>query len=289
MAATRDLTVPHSARTRYTFEVADTRTVFAAAMAALCTARHATVARAGRVEAFSGAKGQFPLGLVQDSESVDGTGTVGDVAADIPPKVAVGIDEAEIVNVAVTGLANTAADRGQIVYMSADDTYTLTRPTRGIPMGFVVDAGQEDGMAKVAMFSAFERAVLCLAGSGRTILNLGSLNMTLGGSQNLRTGIILPFAGKFGVPYAIVDEAPTGAAGTGTINLEVDGVNVGGGVVTVATGDAVGDKKTGTALTGDGTETFAEGSLLDVEFTFGTVMTAGRVDLYVPVEFSLGL
>ena len=77
------------------------------------------------------------------------------------------------------------------------------------------------------------------------------------------------------------------AGGRWLVDVELDGTDVTGGVVTVATGDAIGDKKAGTAITA--ANEFAEGALLDVEFVVGTQMTAGRFDLFVTVAPTIGL
>lgn len=90
-----------------------------------------------------------------------------------------------------------------------------------------------------------------------------------------------PIKGKIGAMRAVISIAPVGVGGTMLLNAEIDGTNVTGGVVTVATGDAVGAVKAGTAITA--ANTFSPGSVLDIEAATVTAMTAGEFTLELDI------
>lgn len=262
------------------FKIGNGKILYAGALIALATARHATAGLPGYATPFAGAKGEFAIGRKY------GSYVTGDTSASPIPEGEIELNGRVENNVAVSNLAGDITDVTKIVYATDDKTYDVTRPTRGQPVGMVIGSVSST-RAAVYFFSMGEMIAMGLAGNGRYLWHVGSFNAARTSSGNLRTSIVMPHGGRFIDVHAQIDVAPTGASGTGTCNLELDGTDVTGGVVTVATGDAIGDKKAGTAITA--ANEFAEGALLDVEFVVGTQMTAGRFDLFVTVAPTIGL
>lgn len=247
----------------------------------------------GYLKPWAGAAGEKPLGRMQPTP--DPTGQLanpltGDTSASPVPEATVCLESEVIINVPVTG-ASAITDIGKTVYLNTDNInadLTLTRPTRGLPFGIVL-RWLSSTRCDVRRFSFGELAAISLAGNGRQLINIGSIDCDSLTTANVRTAIPLPFRGKIVDVFAMVDVAITGASGTADLNLEIDGTNVTGGVVTVSTaaGGTKGTKLAGTAITA--ANTFSESSVLDVEATVGTDMTAGRVDLFIVVEPTFGV
>lgn len=202
-------------------------------------------------------------------------------------------------DVTITGVADRTTN-GQEVYATDENTYTLTRPVDdSVPVGIVLDGDASN--ADLFLFSAKESAVLSLAGGSKRSIFLGSINTTaLEGTSgiDLRRAISLWGHGRIVDFYAW----PTGfdstySAGSQTLNLELGGTNLTGGVLTLARTsiDAIGDvddKISATAITAG--NVFNDGDLLDVEMASGgtgyTAITAPIVnfDLFIDVEYRAG-
>lgn len=126
--------------------------------------------------------------------------------------------------------------------------------------------------------------------AGRELMHLGHFQWAAIANGNLRTSMPLPFKGAFVDIFAFVDEPCVGSGGTVDINLEIDTVDVSGGVVTVSTaaGGTRGTKLAGTAITAN--NTFSEGSVLDIEAAGDSgTETTGAFDLFAIVERRPGL
>lgn len=194
-----------------------------------------------------------------------------------------------IVDLAVTGLAGTGADNGQLVYATADGTFTLTPPASlALPVGVVVKE-QTATICTVQFFSFVENLLQGLSGGQIHTVPLGSLDCDTITTANQRTGMPLRGHGKIIAFYAMVDVACAGGGGTADLNLEIATVNVTGGVLTISTaaGGTKGTKLTATAITA--ANEFHDGDALDIEATLGTDMTAGRVDMFIDVQWLPGL
>lgn len=260
------------------FEVVDGAAIFEGGYLALVGPGDAVAARRGRVEPWSAADHQIPLGRA--------LGTVtGNVAASPVPAVAVDLGAGgEILErVTVVGLASRA-DVGTPVYMTDDDTFTLTKPatnsaTRGLVVGY-------SGSGSVGDVYLHAPLGLAAAPSGAELLPLGHYELAAfpagAGPADVRANYPAPYHLEILSVHASVTTAPTGGGGTAAINLEIDAVNVTGGVVTVATGDVLGVRKNGTAVTA--ARRAHEGDAIDVEVTAVTAFTAGAIDLYALVR-----
>lgn len=267
------------------FQIRNASVVYHGAMAALGSPTHATSANRGRISPFTGAAGEIPVGLILPGPNVDRDGYTGDTSESPVPDAEVAIGGGVLEDVGVAGASAVTDCVGSLVYLNDTDNpsadLTLTRPTRGVPQGIVVAYRSGDN-CDVYLFSMAEIYIIGLTGNGQELMHLGHFDANTVANGDLRTAIPMPFRGRFLEVFAMIDEAVAGAGATASINLEIDGTNVTGGVVTVAENDAKGTKKAGTAITA--ANVFSEGSTVDVEAASVTDASAGSFDLYAIVE-----
>lgn len=188
----------------------------------------------------------------------------------------------------ITDIAGTIADVGLLVYITDDQTFTLTRPTTvGCPVGITVGFNAVNDF-DVYFFSFGELAMLALSGWGRRTWCIGAYSPE-GSSGNALTGIVLPCHGKIIDFYAICAAPIADADADYDLNLEIGGTNVTGGVVEIVTADTLGLKKSGTAITA--ANEFHEGDLLDVEQVANAAGTTndGMYNLYLDVQLMPGV
>lgn len=283
MALTANQERKKSAGELFASEVINTEVLYSGGYVALGAPDHGTTANRGRLFAWASAAGEIPVGFAY------GRDITGDTSASPIPAGTVDAGETVIKQVAVTGLAGTVADVGQKVYMSDDGTFTFTRPTVGIPIG-IVSRWISASLADVKFFSMNELLVLAMAGCGQQLMYLGHFDVDTIANGNLRTGIPMPFHGKFLTVFAMVDKAVTGSGtATAAINLEIGGTNVTGGVITVtaALAGTKGAKLAGSSVTA--ANVFHEGDLLDVEAASVIDLTGGTLDIYAEVELLPGI
>lgn len=258
-------------------QIINAEVIYAGSYLALASQSHTTAASRGRVDVFNDTGGMAPLGFANK-------GATGDTSASPIVEAEVELGGGVVESVAVTG-ASAATDVGRLVYMTDDNTFTLTRPTTGVAIGVVI-RWQTSTTCDVLLFSFAELCILALGGSGQELWNLGYFDANTVAVGNIRTGIAAPYHGAFLEVFGIVDVAPAGSGGTAAINLEIGGTNVTGGVVTIATGDSKSDKKAGTSITA--ANVFHEGDLIDIEASSVVDMTAGAFSLYAVVERRIG-
>ena len=105
------------------------------------------------------------------------------------------------------------------------------------------------------------------------------------GSGNKITGYLLGVKHGAGTIISVdahIVDALVGSGGAGTINCEIDGTNVTGGVVTMAIGSPTqGLRLAGSTVTA--ANAFTASSVLDVEIAVGTAFTAGSVRLDIVI------
>jgi len=276
--------------------VQDTEVAYKGAFLALGASIHGTAGKVGRVYAYNDEAGAIYWGLMtsgggsgssQGADSVTGDAT--DAASLDANKAASITDAMEIDAINVTG-ASATTDAGLLVYATDDDTLTLTRPTVGCPIGFVLEWRGSGTSCRVQMFSVAQVMAIALGGSGKRTWCIGSVAPVLTASGNLLTGIVAPHGGVITDVYAICVRGPTDVDVDIDANLEIGGTNVTGGVVALVTADVAGDKKAGTAVTA--ANVFHEGDLIDVEGvvnTAGTITDPGLYNVYIEYTTLAGL
>lgn len=265
-AASQDVKTRSLDAQSYVTENGDT--LYAGSMVAL---------KAGYLRPFQGTAGEQPVGRMVRDGSV-----VGDGALLATASLADEIIEA----VPVSG-ASTIADVGKVVYLNSTDDLkadlTLTRPTRAIAFG-VIEKFRSATSFDVLRFGRV--STLATRGVGQIeVMHLGSYGFAGTADGNIRVAHPCFFRGKILSVHAYTDMTLVGAGGTTLINLEIDTVDVTGGVVTMATATqaTIGTKSAGTAVTDN--NTFSEGSVIDVECaSTGGTRTSGNFSLYAVVE-----
>ena len=235
----------------------------------------------GRVGPCAAADGEIPLGRATSRQTGDtGATPIVEATVDTQPYVAK--------NIAVTGLAGTYADNLRKVYQVDDLALTIVKPaSNALPVG-VISRFISATNADVYFFGFDALCAIALAGGGQTTMLVGIVN-GVESAGNHATGIVMSGHGRILAVYGVVFEPITDADATATINLEIGGTNVTGGVITWATADVLGDNKAGTAVTA--ANVFHDGDLLDIEVAAGTAGTAadGYMAVYATIEWELGL
>lgn len=199
---------------------------------------------------------------------------------------------------AVVGVSSRTTN-GQEVYATDENTFTLTRPVDdAVPIGIVLDGDATD--ADVFLFSVKESAVLSLAGGSKHSIHLGTINTSaLEGvlASDLRAGIVMWGHGVITACYSYPVGFDAGyVAGSQLVNLELGGVNVTGGVLTLAFGNIDGLGDVGTRINATpvtAANEFHDGDLLDVELAaagtgFTAVADTQGFDLFIDVEYRAG-
>ena len=266
-------------------QVANTAVAYDGAFLAMGTASHGTSASRGRVFPWTGALGEMPIGFCYQGKKT------GDTAATPPVATSIWTADTRVNSCPVTGLAGTVADNAKWVYATADGTFTLTRPAdpNGEPVGLTIQF-QTSALCDVMFFGLGTKLAISAGGGTKKTWCLGALVNYRATSGNVSTGIVAPCHGRILSVYTQCVNINTDVDVSSTINLEIGGTNVTGGVVTLAFGDAAGAKQTGTDVTA--ANVFHAGDAIDIELTVGTAGTAtdpGLYNLFVEYETLPGL
>lgn len=276
MALARDTFYQERTDTKLGPVVQSGAVIYGSALMALGHPTHATSGKRGLAYPFNDEAGAIPLGFADQPLTGDGS---------LRASIAAG---SSIRRVAVTGASSAAASNGKWVFATDDGTFTLTKTVPNIPVGIVVD-WVVSTTAWVYFLSFGELLAIQAAGGIHRQVLLGVV--TAGAATgNVATGIVAPCHGLITEVYGIVIVEPTDADVVQTINLEIGGTNVTGGVVTFQFDSAVGAKLAGSAVTA--ANEFREGDLIDIETVAtvaGTVADPGLVGIYAGFDIQPGL
>lgn len=262
------------------FEVVNAATVYSQTMQVLCGPNHGTSASKGRQKELTSAAHEIPVGWAEQY-------ALGNTSA--APLVRGECDARNHVRrLPITGLTGDRTDHGLPVFMTDGNTPTLTRPSVGLPFGIVVEFISTTE-AWVMCFSFEVLTALAFCGGGKTekLVGIVSAGATAGNSA---TSVKLFGHGKITACYGQVIVEATDADVDVDINLELDAVDVTGGVIEWLFSDAIGSKKAGTAITA--ANEFHDGALLDIEVavnTAGTTADPGLMAIYAEIEYLPGL
>lgn len=270
----------------YHFKVENSEVAYEGSFLSLRDLGNATAANQGYIGAYTGAAGEVlvgeglplrdPIAPATDGDYTFDGSVTGDTSASPPPAIAAILKPIVYVKIAVTG-TSSIADVGRLVYLSDDDTLTLTPQTRVDPIGQVIrwhtsttcdvfkwGFGQRGSMAHIQR--------LWVSTEPKTVT---------GTSGDLVTGFPMPFHGLILTVGYVVTTAVTGSAYDTVINAELGGTNITGGTLALADG-AAGSYAVGSSFA-TAAHYFSRGTLLDLEIS-GTVATdAGAVSLFVDV------
>lgn len=269
-------------------QAADGETIHSGGLVALGSPSHGTADVQGRTKKWAAADFEIPIGfaLPNPANATDGR-WVGSTTA---PRPETNIDTGvqTLRRYPVTG-TSAQANVGLPVYATDDNVLTITRPAaNAIPVG-VITKWWTGTTCDVRIFGFNLTYLLALCGAGATVWNMGVMSAGAG-TGNVLTGIVAPFHGRILAVYGVVAVDATDADVVQTINFEIGGVDVTGGVITWAFGDAIGVKVAGTAITA--ANEFHHGDLIDVETTAtvaGTTADPGLLNLYATVELLPGV
>jgi len=242
----------------------------------------------GKVEFMDDSDGLIPCGVAVKQAAGNNEELTGDSSGTYSVISRAGI---VLEKVAVTG-ASGITDTFSLVYATDGQTMTLTRPTTGLPIGFV-KKWWSSTTCDVQLFSLEASFLQAQLGTKKTI-NLGRVNShSLEGTSAIDLlSWTAPFAGKIVSFYAYCENFDTGLiAGAQTANLEIGTTNLTGGVLSLGFGDAdaAGDMATkisSTAITAN--NSFNSGDVITMELiASGTGFTAdklGTFSIYIDVE-----
>ncbi len=280
MALARTVSRLIESATSIAMQIANGVQTFAGGWAGIRGPSHPTTQ--GFVVPFNDEAGQFFTGGHLEDE------TLGDTTASPIPKNTVGIQPKVYPSISVAGVTG----RGDILkpaYLTDDDTWTLTRPANATINAIVIEH-RTGAIVDLLVGGAAIQAAMDLAGAGRELLYLGHYDADTIANGDLRINFPVAFHGALVSLIAIVDLPLVGAGGTVAINMEINGVDVTGGVVTPTTagGGTKGTRFDSTAVTADGGEVFRPADTIDIEAAASTDFTAGTLDLYALVEHRLG-
>lgn len=278
MAASADAIYVAKEPDGYSVQIVNSARPYVGALQVIGHADHGTAANVGRLFPYSAAANQIPSGWAINESQAGNTG-----ASPIPEQQ---VDlRARIRTVNVTG-TTAVTDAGRQVYASDDNTYTLTRPTLGIPVGRVWRwrSGTE---CEVYFYSVEVLDAIALGGLGQGVWQF-AIHGNVAAAGDLIAGFEAPFHGRFLNFYAFVMDPLAGGGATMAINFEIGGTNLTGGVITWAGTDARGSKLADTAITATTAE-FHEGDLIDIEAASVTAGTGGLLLLCAEYEKLLGL
>lgn len=240
----------------------------------------------GKVEFMDDIDSLISLGYVVGAKDGDNvSGLTGDSGG---TKYAVARSGEIIKNYSVTG-ASAVTDIGKAVYCTDGQTLTLTKPTAGKPIGYVVKWNTST-YCDIYLLTPYQQMIASQDGH-KEVMFLGYVGTNvLDGNALTLLKITAHTHFKITKFYALPSAYDTGIiAGAKDLSLEIDDVAVTGGVISLAytNCDASGDIGTavaGTAITA--TNEVHEGDVIDVVSNAGTGFTAAKVagfNLYLEI------
>ena len=241
----------------------------------------------GKVEFMDDAQYLVPIGVASNQAAGNNENLTGNTAGDYSVVAKAGII---ISSVLVTG-TSAITDVMKLVYATDGQTLTLTRPTTGLPIGFI-RKWVSGTTCDVQLFSLESIRVLSQIGTKQTIC-LGRINShSIEGTSALD---VLSYEAPNGFTidsfYAKAEGIDSGlVAGDQDFNLEIGGTNVTGGLLTLGFADAnavadLATKISSTAITAN--NVCKAGDIIQVEMVAGgtgfTADKAGAFALYIDV------
>ena len=264
--------------------------------AAIGSATHATSANRGRASGYEDEAGNIYAGIMisgggsgssQGADTVTGDSTS---AATLNNNMAALMTEAfQIDTIAVTG-STAKTDVGRYVYLTDDDTVTLTRPTVGCPIGYVAE-WRSGTSCRVHFFDVDTVMALVSGGCAQQTMCLGTFTAASIVNGDLITSLPMPHSGEIVVFRIVTHIAATGTGGTTTLNLEIGTTDVGtsgADTIVFATGtQAISDTTSSAAISA--ANKFSEGDLLSLEAASTTTLTAGSFTVFMDYITGPGL
>lgn len=233
---------------------------------------------AGTVEPHDDAAGTAFLGIYEGADSTGASGST---------RVPVSTERKILVQQTVTGVS-AQTDIGAPVYISDDDTMTLTRPADdAVCIGMVI-RWYSSTTCDVLVFDPVDSFLYSMSGRGKKTHHLGVYELLLGAGSWVN-GYKLFGTGKITNFYLVWDgNAASGSSGDVDLTLEINGTTVTNSQISVLES---GTTTIGTVLAVDsaisGANTFYDGDTLEVVAAENTAYTAGSVSLFIEAEYLL--
>ena len=263
------------------YEIVNAAAVYFPEYQALCGPNHGTSASKGRQKSLTSAAHEIPIGFQDAGYLLGNTSAAQMIKGEC--------DARNIVRrVPVANLTGDRTDHGIPIYMTDGNTPSIVRPSVGLPFGIIVEYISTTE-AWVMFFSFEVLTALAFCGGGKEVKLVG-IATAGAGTGNVATGVKLYGHGKITACYGIVIVDATDADVVQTLNLELGGTDVTGGVITWSFGDTIGTKNAGTAITA--ANEFHDGDLLDIETVAtvaGTTSDPGLIAVYAEIEYLPGL
>jgi hypothetical protein len=246
----------------------------------------------GKMEFMDDAEKLLPMGVAVKQAAGDNEKLTGDSAGTYSVVARSGVI---LSSVTVTG-ASAITDTLKFVYATDGDTLTLTRPTTGLPVGFV-KKWITSTTCDVQLFSIEASILQSQLGTVKKVLlgrvNSASLEGTVAADL---LSWVAPYAGTIDSLYAYCEGFDDGVvAGAHTLNLEIGTTNLTGGVLPLgfADCDAIDDLATKISASAiAGANRFKTGDVITCELiASGTGFTAaknGVFAIYMDVTPVLG-
>lgn len=275
----------------YSFKIKDATQLYVGSYASLLS---------GYLQPFAGAAGELLVGRVLPTPNPLLTAQLlGNTSPPNPspvPEAVVNLEDEILIQVSVTGVA-AITDIGDIVYLnSTDNDLTITRPTRGQPMGVVV-RWWSSTTCDVLVWNWSARSAISLGGDGadlKMLMSFQPVSLGTGVTGLVLCGQKIPYRYRVISLNAQVDKALAG--GTSIVITAQKGASAftTGGVITLSTaggsGGTAGDQVAATAITQDATTIFSESDVLNLSFTStGTFTGDGSVCIYANLARQLGI
>lgn len=242
----------------------------------------------GRLKAWADGAGEVLLGPIRAGDNY-GTG-LGNTSATQIPAASIQADDHLRYGVAVTG-TSAVTDHGSLVYLADDQTFTLTRGTLGLPIGFVA-RWITGTTCDVFVFGVATLCSVYLGGCGAQLVHLGNFD-----APNLTTAtdpIIATIPGRYRVRSIYATVAKTLAGGTSivfTFKKNTTAFTT-GGVLTLTTNAAGTTNVAATAITQDSTTILSESDVLRATVAVTGAYTAdvgGNFNVFALIDRQLGV
>jgi len=232
----------------------------------------------------------LPVGLVVTDTVGGGTpaAMTGDGTVEVIAKSGM-----KLKNVSVTG-ASAITDFGKLVYASDNQTYTLTKPTAGVPVGYI-SKWNATTYCDIQLFTPAELLMWSVLPQKETIYLGYVSSQAMGGTAAID---LLSYTANRRMQidtfkaYPMFDDAAV--AGAQTLNLEITATNVTGSELALAYTDcdAAGDMGTAISATCTALNIVSQGEVITVEMAasgtgFTDNINAG-FNLYMDVTYLAG-
>lgn len=230
------------------------------------TRENATAAKKGFALPWTPAAGLIPLGFTDVK-------VLGTSVAPLPETTIERIAGTIGRKFTVTGVTGRS-DFGRPVYMTDDNTFTLTRGACDTPVGFI-SYWYTGTSADIYFYSLAELMVIAMGGHAKGQFQV--VCSAVVAASGVVGAFTAPHHGRITAVDGTIVTVLAGAGASLSYGVKIGGVALTGGAVAAVLADVQGDIKAGSAVIDDGGNVFHEGDAVTVYCTKTTTSTAGLV------------